>query len=121
MTPYLRYAAAVLLALVLFIASIRGAHAAEPDPDCLSALGPYAAAVHQRHVRGVPPELNALLIRSDPDLAGQGRWALLQFLDVIAARPDIAPDDVITFLCSLSNIPTAAPTYRSEFDRPKDI
>lgn len=123
MRPYLRYAGVVFIAALLAFAFNKGAHGEErhPDPACMAALTVPATAVHVWATLGVPRAMSEHLIRSDPSFSGQDRWLLLELLDVLIARPDTNPAAVLSALCALPQIPTAAGTYRSEFDRPKDI
>lgn len=121
MKPRLRYLGCVFVVALLTICSIRGAYAAEPDPDCVAVLTPEAGAVAARHRAGVPGALNRILIRSEPRYGPQGRWILLRLLDALEASPANDPADILGALCAIPNLPTAAPTFRTEFDKPKDI
>lgn len=121
MTPGFKFLGIVFIAVLLAVAMVNGAHAGEPDAECMAVMGPEAAKVHLRHTSGVPSDVNRHLIRSDPHYAGQGRWVLLRFLDALETGTAVAPVDILGALCAIPNIPAAAPVYRNEFNPPRDI
>lgn len=117
---FMRYIGVAFIVALLAIVSVK-ARAGEPDQTCMDVMAPEAGAVTLRHRAGVPDAINRWLIRSEPRYGEQGRWLLLRFLDALEQETGALPVDILGALCAIPNMPAAAPLYRSEFDKPKDI
>jgi hypothetical protein len=106
-TPYFRYALAVLVAVVLAVTAARAeprpqAEAPEVNMTCVVQMAADVQTLVNMHTHGVPYELVRHLIRSDESNRDAGRWLLTAIHEALeAGLPAVLAHTYLWHLCAI--------------------
>lgn len=111
MTPGFKFLGSVFIAVLLFVAIVKGAKAEEvKEPEvnltCVLALAPDVERLKAMHAKDTDYWVARHLVLTDPTNRDAARWALMLILDGLYDGR-LAPDRAITALWGICTIPMA--------------